>query len=87
MEAIAESISARRVRLGAILSRDERSYDLTVEEDVLLGNRETDAIRVGMLLARVAEQADTLEQVHLPGLDQPLEVFEDDLKEEGNDGI
>jgi len=87
MDAIAESIRAVRVRLGAIQSRDERSYDLTVEEDVLLGSRETDALRVGMLLARVAEQADTLEQVHLPGLDQPLEVFEDDLKEEGNDGI
>jgi len=87
IDAIAESIRTVPVRLGAIQSRDERSYDLTVEEDVLLGSRATDALRVRMLLARVAEQADTLEQVHLPGLDQPLEVFEDDLKEEGNDGI
>jgi len=87
MDVIAESIRTAPVRLGAILSRDERSYDLTVEEDVLLGSRETDARRVGMLLVRVAEQADVLEQVHLPGRDQHLEVFEEDLKEEGYNGF
>jgi hypothetical protein len=87
IDVIAESVSAGRVRLGAIRARDERSYDLTVEEDVLLGSLETDALRVGMLLARVAEQADTLEQIHLPGRDQPLEDFEGDLKKEGYNGL
>jgi superfamily II DNA or RNA helicase len=87
MDVIAESISKGQVRIGAIISRGERSYDLTVEEDVLLGSRETDALRVGMLLARVAAQADVLEQVHFPGSDQRLQVFEDDLKEEGYNGF
>lgn len=86
-EAIAESIAKRSVRLGVILSRDEHSYDLTVEEDVLVGNREFDALRAGMLLTRVAEHADALEQIHLPGRDQPLDEFEDDLKEEGRNGF
>jgi hypothetical protein len=70
---IAESVTKSCIRLGAVVSRDDRSYDLTVEEDVLLGIRETDALRVGMLLARVATQADILEQIHLPGHDQPLD--------------
>jgi hypothetical protein len=87
INAIAESIRVIPVRIGAIQSRDERSYDLTVEEDVLMGSRETDVLRVEMLLTRITKQADTLEQVHLPGRDQPLDVFEDDLREEGNDGI
>jgi len=63
--------------------RDEGSYDLTVEDDVLLVDPRHDIARVAMLLKRAAEEADTLEQLHLPSLDQPLDVFEVDLKQEG----
>jgi len=74
-------------RLGAVLTEQERTYDLTVEEDVLLGsNMEDDAARVGLLLRRVAEQADLLEQEHLPGLDQELRQFRDDLVSEAGHG-
>jgi hypothetical protein len=83
MEAVEESTRAHAVRVGAIVGRDEGTYDLTVEEDVLLASPEFDVSRVGTLLRRVAAEADALEQVHLPTLDQPLELFEADLKNEG----
>ena len=86
MTTIAESASTQPVRIGAILTRDARSYDLTVEEDVLLADQRHDAARAAMLVGRVAERADALEQIHLPALDQPLEVFEEDLEEEGSGG-
>jgi hypothetical protein len=65
------------------VGRDEGTYDLTVEEDVLLAAPEFDVPRVGTLLRRVVAEADALEQIHLPSLDQPLERFEADLKNEG----
>jgi hypothetical protein len=83
MAALEESSRARCVRIGAIIGRDEGSYDLTVEEDVLLAEPEHDVSRVTLLLQRVVEQADALEQIHLPSLDQTLDVFEADLKNEG----
>lgn len=83
MEAVEESTRAHAVRVGAIVGRDEGTYDLTVEEDVLLAAPEFDVARVGTLLRRVAAEADALEQIHLPTLDQPLELFEVDLKSEG----
>jgi hypothetical protein len=83
MEAVEESARLRHVRIGAIVGRDETSYDLTVEEDVLIAHPAHDVSRVAMLLRRVADQADTLEQIHLPSLDQPLDAFEADLKQEG----
>ncbi len=70
-------------RLGAVLDRDDGSYNLTVQEDVLLGDRAHDAARVIALLTRVAEQADRLEQIHLPDADRILEVFAADLRQEG----
>lgn len=70
-------------RLVAVLTEQERTYDLTVEEDVLLGsNVADDAARVGLLLRRVVEQADLLEQDQLPGLDQELRKFREDLVSE-----
>jgi hypothetical protein len=86
MKYIAKSVAAKPSRLGAIQSKEERSYTLTVENDVVLGKREHDLARVGMLLRRVADEADRLEQVHLPGRDQRMVVFEKDLKQEGNHG-
>jgi hypothetical protein len=74
-------------RLGAVETEQERTYDLTVEEDILLGtNVADDAVRVGLLLRRVAEQADLLEQDQLPGLDQELKQFRKDLVSEAAHG-
>ena len=83
MDAVKESVQVHHIRMGAIVGRDDMSYDLTVEEDVLLADPAHDVSRVSILLRRVAEQADRLEQIHLPVLDQALDVFEADLKQEG----
>lgn len=80
-DAIAEGVSALPVRLG-VIEKEEHSYDLTVEEDVLLAAEEHDAARVAALIGRVAAQADRLEQHHLPGHDEPLKTFRSDLEKE-----
>jgi hypothetical protein len=76
-----DNVSVLPVRLG-VVEKEEHSYDLTVEDDVLLAAEEYDAARVAMLISRVAAQADRLEQLHLPGKDEPLETFRHDLEEE-----
>jgi hypothetical protein len=76
----------RYVRLGAVRIQGptDRSYDLTVEDDVLLSDDPTtDAVRVAQLLRRTVTFADQLEQEHLPGQDAPLEAFRKDLAKEG----
>jgi hypothetical protein len=83
MPAVEKSALMRHVRIGAIIGRDDALYDLTVEEDVLLGDPAHDIPRVTLLLRRVADQADVLEQIHLPSLGQPLDVFKADLQDEG----
>lgn len=71
------------VRIGAIPNERDRSYDLTVEADVLLtGSAEADRSRVGWLVRHVVEAADRMEQVHLPGRDEPMESFRTDLEKE-----
>jgi hypothetical protein len=87
----AEQIRDRAARLpsriGAILTKEERSYDLTVEDDVLLGAPEHDAARVAFLVRRVAEQADCMEREHFDdGRDHGLDAFEADLRDEVFDG-
>ena len=42
-----------------------------------------DKARVIALLKRVAEEADRLEQIHLPGADRGLDLFVEDLRKEG----
>jgi superfamily II DNA or RNA helicase len=83
LEAIQDSVRTKPVRIGAVLGPEEGSYNLTVQEDVLLGERAHDEARVNALLKRVAEQADRLEQIHLPGADRTLDVFVEDLRKEG----
>jgi hypothetical protein len=83
VEAIQDSVRTKPVRVGAVLGPEDGSYNLTVQEDVLLGDRAHDEARVNALLRRVAEQADRLEQIHLPDADRPLDVFEKDLRQEG----
>lgn len=82
-EAIADSVSSHRVRLGAVAERDKGSYNITVQEDVLLSGPEHDVARITALLKRVAEEADRLELIHLQGRDQSLDVFREDLLREG----
>ncbi|AGC47037.1 hypothetical protein MYSTI_05761 [Myxococcus stipitatus DSM 14675] len=84
-----EPIAARGARissrLGAILTQEARLYDLTVEDDVVLGAPEHDAARVRLLVRRVTEQADRMEQEHFDdGRDARLDAFEAELREEGN---
>ncbi len=71
IEIVEDSGRTRQVRLGAFLGRDDGLYDLTVENDVLLTDPSQDVTRVNVLLNRVVQQSDLLEQIHLPLLDQP----------------
>ena len=73
------------LRLGA-LATEGGSYNLTVEDDVLLAHPATDAVRVRMLLERLVHAADDLERRHLNDVDQPLSRFETDLRTEGGRG-
>jgi hypothetical protein len=71
-------------RIGAILTKEERLYDLTVEDDVLLGEAKHDSARVALLIRRVTEQADQMEQEQFDdGRDAAIDAFEADLREEG----
>ena len=81
---ILASVARRNVRIGAISATDQdRTYDLTVEDDTLLADEPTtDALRVSMLVRRVAQEADALEQHHLPGNDEALAAFRAQLEEE-----
>ncbi len=45
-------------------------------------NENVNVIRVAQLLRRVTGEADRLEQLHLPGRDEPLATFKMDLSEE-----
>jgi len=70
-------------RIGAILTREERSYDLTVEDDVLLSTPAHDEVRVGLLVCRVARQADRMEREHFDDdRDAVLDVFAADMRKE-----
>ena len=76
--------SAQHVRIGAIRTEDKRTYDLTIEDDVLVQSVEAvDTSRVAWLTNRVTVAADDLERALLPGQDHPLEVFKEDLAKEG----
>jgi hypothetical protein len=85
--AFASKIPTGGIKIGAILTNEERTYDLTVESDVLLTARlEDDAARVGILVSRVVEAADALEREFLPGQDETLDTFQRDLVKEANHG-
>ena len=71
------------LRIGLIETEEQRTYDLTVESDVLLAESSAqDAHRLGLLLARVLQQADELEHVLRPDDDAPLPRFREDLEGE-----
>ena len=74
-------------RIGAILTAEPRTYDLTVEDEVLLAvDDQHDAVRVGAMVQRVVTLADSLEQEHLPGQDEALATFRTELGQEAARG-
>jgi hypothetical protein len=84
LESIQDTAARKPIRLGAILTAEVKTYDLTVEEDVLLGACDKeDAKRVATLIRRVVDHADFEERVHLPGHDEPLPTFKSQLLKEG----
>ena len=81
--AVIASALRASMKIGAILTRDYRTYDLTVESEVILASSaEFDVPRVLSLIRRVVAQADALEQEHLPGVDAALDAFRQDLDRE-----
>jgi superfamily II DNA or RNA helicase len=86
-DTVVASAALLPVKIGAVLTREDRTYDLTAEGDVLLApGAETDAARVAALIRRITQQADELEQVHLPGRDEVLATFKEELSREGSHG-
>ncbi|HWJ08673.1 MAG TPA: helicase-related protein, partial [Nocardioides sp.] len=66
-------------RLGTVEARGG-SYDVTVEEDVLLTVSAYDTLRVAALIRRVTTLADGLEREHLPERDRLLKEFRAELE-------
>jgi hypothetical protein len=80
--ALQKSLRGSSVRIGAILTVQPRTYDLTVEDDVLLADDiATDAHRLAFLLRRVVHEADRLEREHL-NRDEMLAAFRHELEKE-----
>lgn len=86
-DAIANRAARSASRVGAILTREARSYDLTVEDDVLLGAAEHDVTRAALLINRVVREADRMEHEHFAGTrDALLTEFRANLLEEDGHG-
>lgn len=71
------------VQLGVIDEGEDRGCDLTVEEEVLLGEPENDASRMAWLARRVVLAADGLEHELFDGTDHGPDVFRRQLAAEG----
>ena len=83
---IVASVARTRSKVGAILTSDARTYDLTVESEVLLAPlQSTDRTRISSLIWRVVNQADALEQEYLPEVDEVIDIFREDLHREATD--
>jgi hypothetical protein len=77
------SVAISTAKIGAIPATAALSYNLTVEDDVLLsGDDSVNAVRVANMVKRVAIEADRLEHLHLDGRDEPLTTFKKDLGNE-----
>lgn len=79
---IGDFVRTSTARIGASPSNTDGSFNLTVENDVLLGDPSLDEDRVGLLLLQVADEADELERMLCPGKDQSLADFREQLREE-----
>jgi hypothetical protein len=78
-EELAEWSAGLPARLGTVEARGG-SYDVTVEEDVLLTTPAHDPSRVAALIRRVTTLADGLEREHLPERDRLLKEFRTELE-------
>ena len=82
---ISEAAARIGCKVGAILTSDERTYDLTVEGEVTLAeDTDSDLQRFRSLIGKVVRQADLLEQEFLPQVDEVLDAFRDDLLREAS---
>jgi hypothetical protein len=71
-------------QLGIIDEADDRGLDLTVEEEVLLGDPAADAHRIAWLVTRVTAAADRLErELWGEATDSPMDQFRAALSREG----
>jgi hypothetical protein len=76
---------SRRVpeQLGIVEEADDRGIDLTVEEEVLLGDPAADVARMSWLVVGVAKAADRLEEGLWGERDAPFDAFRAALIREG----
>lgn len=80
----AKALSTKiQAQIGVIEEADDRGCDLTVEEEVLLGDPKHDARRMCWLARRVVLDADRLEHALFNGADHGLEAFGRQLAAEG----
>lgn len=87
-DSVMRNAASGPVRVGATETVEDSTYDLTVQDEVILpvDDESTDAHRVAQLIGRIVMQADRLEQAHLPGRDAPLGEFKADLTQEAKHG-
>lgn len=83
LEEVLDFASDLPVPVAAVRGRRQGSYDLTVEDDVLLAQPEHDQPRVGLLVRRIVKAADALERALLQHQDAPISRFAKDLAREG----
>jgi hypothetical protein len=83
LDFVTDLVTRVKTQVGAIEDATGRGYDLTVEEEVLLGEPECDRARVEWLVTRVVADADLLERTTWPELDAELSEFKTDLAQEG----
>jgi hypothetical protein len=69
-------------RIGVTATAFDGSYDLTIEDEVLLGSASSDLERLRLVVLRVVSQADQFELALLDA-DEPLKTFQSDLAVEG----
>ncbi|WP_313916161.1 DEAD/DEAH box helicase [Tahibacter sp.] len=72
LDKIAQRVEATSLRLVASATPVDLVFDLTAEDDVLLGDGAFDSERVGLLLRRVLPLADFLEHARFGGKDDLL---------------
>lgn len=76
----------RKITIGVIPGAEERSYNLTVEGSVILGEeKEEDKMMVSWLINKIISNADLLEK-ELLKKDEPMRIFKSDLLKEGYNG-
>lgn len=86
-DALMTNVSRLRAIVVAVAVGENRSYNLTVEGDVLLGaDSDINRARASALIQRVVRQADNLEQIYLPGADSEVGLFRDALLKESLHG-